>query len=239
MDWARILAYITRPVDQELLLRNEYLVAENRILTSQLKGRLVLSNVERATLGEIGRRLGCQALADVANAGKPETILGWYRRLVARKFDGSKQRRYPGCPRVGRKLEPLVVRMATENRDWGYDRMVGALVNLDHELSDETVGNILRRHGIPPGAQRKHTTRWKEFISSYLAVLCELTFSRLKCSHCAAKSLLRAVLHPFGELPSGSGREHAPSERSVDEADCQKCDDGRVGMSRRRSVSHP
>lgn len=58
MEWARILAYITGTVDQELLLRNEYLVAENRILKSQLKGRLKLSDVERTKLGEIGHRLG-------------------------------------------------------------------------------------------------------------------------------------------------------------------------------------
>ncbi len=84
MDWARILAYITGTVDQELLLRNEYLATENRILKAQLKGRLLLTEAERATLGEIGHRLGRKALADVANAAKPDTILGWYRRLVAR-----------------------------------------------------------------------------------------------------------------------------------------------------------
>ncbi len=98
MDWARILAYITGTVDQELLSRNEYLVTENRILKRQLKGRLLISDAERATLGEIGPRLGRKALADVANAAKPDTILAWYRRLVARKFDGSKQRRSPGRP---------------------------------------------------------------------------------------------------------------------------------------------
>ena len=80
MDWARILAYITGTVDQELLSRNEYLVTENRILKRQLKGRLLLSDAERATLGEIGHRLGRKALADVANAAKPDTILGWYPR---------------------------------------------------------------------------------------------------------------------------------------------------------------
>ncbi len=95
MDWARILAYITGTVDQELLSRNEYLVTENRILKRQLKGRLLLSDAERATLGEFGHRLGRKALADVATAAKPDTILGWYRRLVARKFDGSRQRRHP------------------------------------------------------------------------------------------------------------------------------------------------
>ncbi len=66
MEWARILAYITGTVDQELLLRNEYLAAENRILKFQLKGRLRLSDVERAKLGEIGHRLGRKALGEVA-----------------------------------------------------------------------------------------------------------------------------------------------------------------------------
>ena len=58
MDWARILAYVTGTVDQELLARNEYLAAENRILKAQLKGRLKLSDAERASLGELGHRLG-------------------------------------------------------------------------------------------------------------------------------------------------------------------------------------
>ena len=65
MERARILGYITGTVDQDLLLRNEYLVAENRILRAQLMGRLRLSDTERATLGEIGHRLGRKALADV------------------------------------------------------------------------------------------------------------------------------------------------------------------------------
>src|SRR2546429_9247233 len=85
MDWARILAYITGTVDQELLLRNEYLAAENRILRGKLEGRLRLSDAERAKLGEIGHRLGSKALGEVANAALPDTILAWYRRLVARK----------------------------------------------------------------------------------------------------------------------------------------------------------
>jgi putative transposase len=93
MEWARILAYITGTVDQELLLRNEYLAAENRILKAQLQGRLRLSDAERATLGEIGHRLGRKALSEVATAFLPDTILEWYRRHVACKFDGSRVRR--------------------------------------------------------------------------------------------------------------------------------------------------
>ena len=79
MDWARILAFVTGMVDQELLARNEYLAAENRILKAQLKGRLKLSDAERATLAEIGRRLGRKALAEVASVARPDTVLAWYR----------------------------------------------------------------------------------------------------------------------------------------------------------------
>ena len=83
MEWARILAYITGTVDQELLLRNEYLAAEDRILKAQLQRRPRLSDAERMTLSEIGHRLGRKALGEAATADLPDTILGWYRRLVA------------------------------------------------------------------------------------------------------------------------------------------------------------
>ena len=100
MDWPRLLAYITGTVDQELLLRNEYLAAENRILRAQIKGRLCLSEGEKATLAEIAHRLGRKALAEVAVAAKPDTILGWFRKLVARKFDGSRFRHSVGRART-------------------------------------------------------------------------------------------------------------------------------------------
>src|SRR5437016_9408189 len=113
-NWARLLAYVTGLVNQEFLLQNEYLAAENRILRSHLPSRLGLSNPERATLAEIGRRLGRKALANVACVAKPDTILAWHRRLVAAKFDGSKQRSHPGRPRISSDIEALVVRFARE-----------------------------------------------------------------------------------------------------------------------------
>src|SRR5918994_4597129 len=96
MDWKHLLAYITGSVDEELLLRNKYLVTENRILRQQITGRVSLSDGERKTLAEIGKRLGKQALAEVATIVKPETILAWHRRYVAKRFDGSKQRKARG-----------------------------------------------------------------------------------------------------------------------------------------------
>src|SRR5258708_28465442 len=176
MIWARMLAYITGTVDQELLLRNEYLAAENRILRAKIKGRLLLSDAEKVTLAEIAHRLRRKALADVATTAKPDTLLGWYRKLIAKKFDGSRFRKSVGRPLVDEEIERLVVRMARENLTWGYDRIAGAMANLGYKISDETVGNILRRHDIPPAPKRKQATSWKDFIRAHMAVLVATDF---------------------------------------------------------------
>jgi putative transposase len=171
MDWKTLLAYISGSVDEALLLRNEYLTAENRILRAQIKGRMQLTDVERQTLAEIAKKLGKKALEDVAQIVKPDTILAWQRQLAAHKFDGSPRRKSPGRPRVEKELEDVVVKMAKENRGWGYDRLAGALAHLGYEISDQTVGNILKRRGIPTAPERRKTTTWKAFIRTHMDVL--------------------------------------------------------------------
>src|SRR5215471_9082006 len=111
MVWKQLLAYITGSVDEELLRRNEYLVTENRLLRQQIPGRVRLSDSERKSLAELGKKLGKQALAEVATIVTPETILAWHRKLIARKFDGSQHRQAPGRPQIDKALEALVVRM--------------------------------------------------------------------------------------------------------------------------------
>jgi putative transposase len=171
-----LLAYVTGSVNQELLLQNEYLAVENRILRAKLPARLRLNDPERATLAEIGKRVGRKALLEIASVARPDTILAWYRRLVAKKFDGSKRRQYPGRPAIQPEVEALVVRMAKKNTGWGYDRIVGALANLGHAVSDQTVGTILRRHGIGPAPKRSRTTSWKDFIAAHMSVLAGTDF---------------------------------------------------------------
>src|SRR6266550_7252697 len=193
--WLRLLAYVTGSVNQDLLMRNEYLAAENRILRAKLPTRLRLGDPERATLAEIAKRLGRKALREVACVAKPDTILAWYRRLIAQKFDGSKHRRYPGRPPVSSEVEALVVRMARENSGWGYDRIVGALANLGHHVSDQTVGNILRRHGIPPAPKRSKTTTWKDFLATHMNVLGRLVRSGPERNRALANAGMSRIFH--------------------------------------------
>ena len=120
--------------------------------------------------------MGRKVLTDVATIARPDTILGWYRKLVARKFDGSKARRGPGRPRIKREVEQLIIRLASENRDWGYDRIAGALANVGHKISDQTVGNVLRRHGLLPAPERKRTTSWTAFVRTHVALLAGTDF---------------------------------------------------------------
>src|SRR5690242_16762515 len=166
---ARLLAYVTGMVNQQLLLRNEYLLAENRILRAHLPTRVLLTDPERSTLAVLGKRLGRRGLEPVTTVAKPETILAWFRKLVAQKFEGSQRRLYPGRPPIGRKITELIVRMARENRGWGYDRIAGGVAILGHRVSDQSVGNILRRFGVAPAPKRRLQMSWTDFIRSHSA----------------------------------------------------------------------
>ena len=176
MDWKKLLESITAPVDEELRLRNAYLVAENRMLRQQVKGRVQLTNNDRQTLAEIGQKLDKKTLAEIATVAKPDTILAWHRTCADRQCDRFQSPKSVGRPRIAKEIEALVVRMARENRSWGYDRIVGALTNLGYRISDQTVGNILKRHSIPPAPERKKTVTWREFIRFHLDALLATDF---------------------------------------------------------------
>jgi len=101
--------------------------------------------------------------------------LAWHRKLIARKYDGS-QPRGPGRPRTPIEIQQLVVRMATENRDWGYRRIQGALANLGHEVARGTIANILKEHGLEPAPERNRKTTWKEFLARHREVIVAADF---------------------------------------------------------------
>ena len=153
-----------------------YLVEENRVLREQMGNRgLKFNDDQRRRLAAKAKKLGRKTLKQVATIAAPETLLTWYRNLIGRKHVGSTRQprgRTPTRPEIA----ALAVRMAEENRSWGYDRIVGALTNLGYRVSAQTVGNILKRHGLPPAPERKTTTTWKEFIRTHMDVLVATDF---------------------------------------------------------------
>jgi putative transposase len=127
----------------------DYLREENRVLKAQLRSqRMRLTDDERRRLAVLGARLGRTILVQVATIVTPDTILRWHRQLIARKWTYAKRRL--GRPGVLREIRRLVVRMATENPNWGYTRIQGALRNLGHRVARSTIATILKQQGIPP-----------------------------------------------------------------------------------------
>src|ERR671912_34217 len=153
-----VLISIAGWMNQQQQQAIDYLREENRVLREQLGGRrLRLTDDQRRRLAAKARGLGRKVLADVATIVTPETLLRWHRQLIAQKYDGSGKRSL-GRPRTATEIEELVVRMAQENRDWGYRRLQGALFKLGHNVARSTIAGILARHGIEPAPERSRKT---------------------------------------------------------------------------------
>ena len=154
----------------------DYLREENRVLREQLGGRRMrFSNDQRVRLAAKAKKIGRRALTEIGTLVTPDTLLAWHRHLIARKYD-SHSRRGPGRPGVMAEIRQLVVRMASENRAWGYTRIQGALANLHHEVARGTIANILMRHGIEPALERQKRTTWQEFLRAHWEVLAAADF---------------------------------------------------------------
>ena len=143
------------------------LLEENRVLRAACgPRRLCLTDQQRRRLAVKGKVLGRRRLADIARILTPDTILRWYRRLVVKKYDGSKTRR-PGRPTTKPDIAALVVCMATENPTWSYTRIRGGLKRLGHAAARNTIRAILKDHGIEPAPERGARTPWKTFLAAH------------------------------------------------------------------------
>jgi hypothetical protein len=133
----------------------EYLQEENRVLREQLGAkRLLFTDVQRCRLAAKARKIGRKGLFEIGTLVTPDTLLRWYRRLIAKKYDGSQARR-AGRPKTAAEIERLILRMARDNPRWGYTRIRGALRNLSHEIGRNTIKRILLENGFDPTRFRR------------------------------------------------------------------------------------
>ena len=159
---------------------------------------LRLTDAQRRRLAVRGQRLGQRILAQVAGIVTPDTILRWYRRLIARKYDGSAHRRR-GRPITPREVADLVVRMAVEHPPWGYTRIRGALANLGHDIARNTVKRILHDHGIEPTPERARRTPGKAFLQAHWDGLAACDLVTVEVLTLAIKEECLDRVEPLGE----------------------------------------
>jgi len=171
-----LLVAVSGWMNQRQLEVIDYLREENRVLREQLGGRrLRFTDDQRRRLAAAAKGIGRKLLREMATIVTPETLLAWHRKLIAQKYDGSA-RRAPGRPRTADEIESLVIRLAHENRDWGYGRIQGARVNLGHSVARSTIAEILKRHGIEPAPERSRKTTWKEFLTRHWELIVAADF---------------------------------------------------------------
>ncbi len=134
-------------------------------------GRPKFTDEQRSRLARRAKLIRYGRLKEIVGLVTPQTLLAWHRRLIARKYDGSAKRPNVGRPPTAEELRDLVIRMAEENRGWGYTRIQGALANLGHEIGRGTIADILRQAGMEPAPERERKTTWAEFLKMHWDVM--------------------------------------------------------------------
>lgn len=168
---ALILAGWVNRAQQDVI---DYLQEENRALREQLGGkRLRLTEAQRRRLAERARKLGRRKLLEIGTLVTPDTLLRWYRELIAKKYDGSKKRG-PGRPRTPAEIEQLILVMARDNPGWGYTRIKGSLHNLGFEIGRNTIKRVLTENGIDPAPLRR--TSWRTFLRAHWGAISATDF---------------------------------------------------------------
>src|SRR5882762_272871 len=154
----------------------EFLQAENRVLLEQLGGKpRRFTDAQRVRLARKAKLVGRRRLGQITTLVTPDTLLRWFRALVAKKWTFARTNPL-GRPPVNPELEKLVVKLIQENPTWGSNRIVGALDNLGYTLSDSTVENIRRRNGFDPAPVRCRNTTWRRFLQAHWETLIAADF---------------------------------------------------------------
>jgi putative transposase len=176
--WLTVVTCLAYCLDQELWKPIDYLKEQIRVLKEQQEKdkRILLDNRQRIRLAAKAKHLTRGLLETTTVLFTPETLLGWYRKLIAQKYDGSKNRRTPGRPKISQEIIDLVIRFKQENPRWGYTRIRDYIAHLGHKIGETTVKNILIENGYDPEPDLTCKTTWKEFLRSRWHVLaaCDL-----------------------------------------------------------------
>jgi transposase InsO family protein len=154
----------------------DYLQEENRLLLEQLGGKpRRFTDAQRIRLACKAKLVGRRRVGQLATLVTPETLLRWFRALVAKKWTFARTNPV-GRPPVDPELEKLVIKLIQENPTWGSNRIAGALDNLGFTVSDSTIDNIRHRNGLDPAPVRGKSTSWHRFLQAHWETLLAADF---------------------------------------------------------------
>lgn len=175
--WLTFITCLAYCIDKELYKAIDYLKEQVRILKElqEKDKRLLLNDNQRIKLAMKAKELTRKLLEETSLLFSPDTILGWYRKLIAKKYDGSMY----VCKKVGRPNTELqtihwVLKIKTENMQWGSQKICDCLLNLGFDISRTTVRNILLANGYEPEPNVK--TTWKQFLKAHWNILAACDF---------------------------------------------------------------
>ena len=179
--WMMLVAIMAGWINRHQQDAQAYLKEENKILRDELrkatgKKRIILNNKQRRRLAILAKRIGRKALFDISGVFSPDTLLLWHRKLVAQKYDGSKNRGKGGRPRISDYLRQLIIDMAKDNKHLGGKTLHGYLKYLGIKVSPSTINRVLREHGIEPNPNRPERTTWNEFIKRQFSSMAGIDF---------------------------------------------------------------
>jgi hypothetical protein len=176
--WLTLVTCLAYCLDKELWKAIDYLKEQVRTLKEQQEKdkRILLNNHQRIRLAAKAKRLTRRLMEGTSVLFTPDTVLAWYRRLIAQKYDGNKNCKNPGRPKISQEIIDLVIRFKEENPHWGYTRVRDYIVYLGYRIGETTVKNILLDNGYDPGPDLTRKTTWKQFLKSHWSVLAACDF---------------------------------------------------------------
>jgi len=177
--WITLITYLAYCIDKELYKAIDYLKTQVEVLIEQQekqKKRILLTNKQRMRVAAKARRLSRRMLEQCTVLFTPDTIIGWYNKLIAQKYDGSHNRTKPGRPQITNEIVNLVIRFKEENPRWGYQKITDQIVYLGYKISKSSVKNILIENGYDPEPDLTVRSTWHEFIKSHWDVLSACDF---------------------------------------------------------------
>ena len=177
--WIMLATYLAYCIDKELYHAIDYLREQVRVLVEHQEKqnkRIRLTNSQRMRVAAKAKRLSREMLEQCTELFTADTIMQWYRELIARKYDGSQNRTSPGRPQIGQEIVNLVIRFKEENPRWGYQKITDQIVYLGHKISKSIVKNILIENGYDHEPDLTVRSTWHEFIKSHWDVLSACDF---------------------------------------------------------------